>query len=485
MIASNAEHPPRSDIAHSCADPRSRREFLATLGGLGLQGIACSELLARDQAHRGILAATHFAPRAKRVIWLFQSGGPAQQDLFDYKPELNRRHGEPLPDSVRRGQRLTGMSAQQANLPIAGSAFSFARYGESGAWLSEILPHHRKIVDRVTFVRSLTTEAINHDPAITFFQTGSMNAGRPSFGSWLSYGLGSSNDDLPSFVVLVTPNKGDQPLYARLWGAGFLPSEHQGVQLRGSGVLYLEDPPGIDRASRRALLDRLRTLNRESAAQELDPEIEARIEQYELAFRMQASVPEAMDLKSEPEESYALYGDDARRPGTFAANCLLARRLAERGVRFIQLYHQGWDQHGNLPGAIRAQCAETDQASAALVIDLERRGLLEDTLVIWSGEFGRTSYCQGRLTAGDYGRDHHPRCFTAWVAGGGFRRGYSHGATDDFSYNVASDPVSVHDLQATILHQLGIDHKRLTYRYQGRDYRLTDVHGEVIRPLLA
>lgn len=474
-----------SDVARWRADAGTRRAFLTMLGGLGLQGLACSELLARESSNRGILAATHFAPRAKRVIWLFQSGGPAQQDLFDYKPELNRRHGEPLPDSVRRGQRLTGMSAQQANLPIAGSAFSFARYGESGAWLSEILPHHRKIVDRVTFVRSLTTEAINHDPAITFFQTGSMNAGRPSFGSWLSYGLGSSNDDLPSFVVLVTPNKGDQPLYARLWGAGFLPSEHQGVQLRGSGVLYLDNPPGIDRASRRALLDRLRSIHRESAARELDPEIEARIQQYELAFRMQASVPEAMDLKSEPEESYALYGEDARRPGTFAANCLLARRLAERGVRFIQLYHQGWDQHGNLPGAIRTQCTETDQASAALVLDLERRGLLEDTLVIWSGEFGRTSYCQGRLTPGDYGRDHHPRCFTAWVAGGGFQRGYSHGATDDFSYNVASDPVSVHDLQATILHQLGIDHKRLTYRYQGRDYRLTDVHGEVIRPLLA
>lgn len=462
--------------------PLSRRAFLAT-SSLTLAGLAATKSFAWESGVPRSFAP-HFRPRAKRVIWLFQSGGPAQQELFDPKPVLVERHGEPLPDSVRKGQRLTGMSAQQAALPLAGSAFSFSPRGDCGMMLSELLPHHGKIADKICLIRSMVTEAINHDPAITFFQTGAMIAGRPSFGSWLSYGLGSSNDDLPSFVVLVTPNKGDQPLYSRLWGAGFLPSEHQGVQLRSNGVLFLDNPKGLSRESRRAQLDAIAALHRDVAAREHDPEIEARIEQYELAYRMQASIPEAMDPKGEPESTYALYGEDARTPGTFAANCVLARRLAERDVRFIQLYHQGWDQHDNLPGAIRNQCRETDQAATALVLDLERRGLLDDTLVVFGGEFGRTSYCQGKLTPGNYGRDHHPRCFSLWLAGAGVKGGHVHGSTDDFSYNVETDPVHVHDLQATILHQLGVDHERLTFRYQGRDYRLTDVHGKVVDAIL-
>lgn len=472
-------HDPRSP-RYSLA--RSRRAFLAT-SGFSLASLAARDLLARDSLGASRLGPHHRA-RAKRVIWLFQSGGPAQQDLFDPKPVLRARHGQPLPDSVRQGQRLTGMSAQQSALPLAGSAFSFAPRGRCGMELSELLPHHARIADDICLVRSMVTEAINHDPAITFFQTGAMLAGRPSFGAWLSYGLGSDNDDLPAFVVLITPNKGDQPLYSRLWSSGFLPSEHQGVQLRGSGVHFLADPKGLDRSSRRAQLDAIGALSRAAAARELDPEIDARIEQYELAFRMQASIPEAMALSGEPESTFALYGEDARTPGTFAANCVLARRLAERDVRFVQLYHQGWDQHDNLPGAIRTQCRETDQAAAALLLDLKRRGMLDDTLVIFSGEFGRTSYCQGKLTADNYGRDHHPRCFSLWLAGAGVKPGHVHGATDDFSYNVVADPVHVHDLQATILHLLGIDHERLTVRYQGRDFRLTDVHGRVVEAIL-
>jgi hypothetical protein len=421
------------------------------------------------------------------VIYLFMSGGPSQLETFDHKPVLNRRNGEDLPDSVRRGQRLTGMSANQAILPLAGSLFKFGRHGASGAWVSELLPHTARIVDDLAIIRSMYTEAINHDPAITFLQTGSQLSGRPSIGAWLDYGLGSDNEDLPSFVVLITRGKTDQPLYSRLWGSGFLPARHQGVQFRAGKdpVLYLASPDGISRESRRAMLDRLREVHEIQAERFRDPEIDARIAQYEMAYRMQVSVPEVMDISREPASVLDLYGPDARKPGTFAANCVLARRLAERGVKFIQLYHQGWDQHGNLPAGIKVQCRETDQPAAALVEDLKRRGLLEDTLVVWGGEFGRTNYSQGKLTANDYGRDHHPRCFTVWMAGGGAKGGTIHGETCDFGYNIVKDPVHVHDLHATMLHLLGIDHERLTFKHQGRYYRLTDVHGEVVRGVLA
>ncbi|MDA0935375.1 MAG: DUF1501 domain-containing protein [Planctomycetota bacterium] len=430
---------------------------------------------------------TMFRPRCKRVIWLFQSGGPSQLDLFDPKPDLVRRNGEDLPASVRMGQRLTAMSGNQATLPMAGSIFRFAQHGQSGAWISEALPEIAKIADKLCIVKSLHTEAINHDPAITFFQTGSQIPGRPSVGSWIDYGLGSPNRDLPAFVVLVTKDKGGQPIYSRLWGSGFLPAQHEGVQFRAGAdaVLYLDDPAGIDRSRRRRMLDTLRELHEVQMEREQDRAIDARIDQFELAYRMQASVPEVADLSDEPESTFALYGEDARRPGTFAANCVLARRLAERDVRFVQLFHRGWDQHGGLPGGLRNQCRETDRASAALVVDLERRGLLDDTLVVWGGEFGRTNYSQGRLTATDYGRDHHPRCFTYWMAGGGVRAGLSYGETDELGYNVVRDPVHVHDLHATILHLMGVDHERLTYRFQGRRYRLTDVFGRVVDDLLA
>jgi hypothetical protein len=494
-------------------DPLSmtRRHFLSSaafgLGALGLADLCgmpagAATTMTGHAPHGGLPGLPHFAPKARRVIYLFQSGGPAQQDLFDYKPLLNEKYGEPLPESVRGTQRLTGMSANQAVLPLAGSAFRFARHGQSGAWVSELLPNIARMADEVCIVRSMWTEAINHDPAITFFQTGSQIAGRPSMGSWVSYGLGSTSEDLPAFVVLVTPGKGDQPLYARLWGSGFLDSRLQGVPFRSGKepVLYLTNPEGVSRQSRRALLNTLNAVNRLQYQRELDPEIESRIAQYEMAYRMQSSVPEVTDLSQEPDHVFALYGEDARKPGTFAANCLLARRLAERGVRFIQLYHQGWDQHGNLPAAIRTQCKETDQASAALLLDLKQRGLLEDTLVIWGGEFGRTSYSQGKLTKEDYGRDHHPRCFTIWLAGGGVKSGSSYGQTDAYGYNIADaagNPINptkdeltpgavhVHDLQATILHLLGIDHTRLTYLFQGRRFRLTDVHGHVVKDLLA
>ena len=436
-----------------------------------------------SSSHDGL----HLAPRAKRVIYLCQSGGPAQHDLFDYKPVLNERHGQELPETVRGEQRLTGMSANQSSLPLAGSQFKFAQHGESGAWLSELLPYHREIVDDVCFVRSMYTEAINHDPAITFFQTGSQIAGRPSLGAWLSYGLGSENKDLPAFIVLVSSGQGGQPLYARLWGSGFLDSRHQGVQFRSGAdpVLYLSNPQGVSSGRRRAQLDVLGKLNRHQFTKELDPEIESRIAQYEMAYRMQSSVPDATDFSDEPESTFEMYGGDARKPGTFAANCLLARRLAERDVRFIQVYHQGWDQHSNLPKQIRGQAKETDQASAALIKDLKQRGLLEDTLVIWGGEFGRTPYSQGTLKPGNYGRDHHPRCFTTWMAGGGIRPGVTHGTTDEFGYNVIEGGVHVHDFNATLLHLMGIDHERLTYKYQGRRFRLTDVHGEIIDDILA
>ena len=466
----------------------SRRHFVqsgsALLGAAALGGLMGNHATAQDVA---TMSQPHFTPKAKRVIYLFQSGGPAQQDLFDYKPKLNEMNGEELPDSVRQGQRLTGMSAFQSSLPIAGSHFKFEQYGESGAWLSELLPHHQKIVDDICFIKSMHTEAINHDPAITMFQTGSQIAGRPSLGAWLSYGLGSENEDLPSFIVLASAGQGGQPLYARLWGSGFLDSRYQGVRFRSGEepVLYLTNPGGVCTSRRRDQLDTIAALNRRQFEKEMDSEIESRIAQYEMAFRMQTSVPEVTDLSDEPESTFELYGEDAKKPGTFAANCLLARRLTERGVRFVQLYHQGWDQHGNLPKAIRGQTKETDQASAALVLDLKRRGLLDDTLVIWGGEFGRTSYTQGLLTKNNYGRDHHPRCFTTWMAGGGIKPGYTFGETDDFSYNIKSNAVHVHDFNATILHLMGIDHEKLTYKYQGRRFRLTDVHGHVIDQILA
>ncbi len=474
----------------------NRRDFLSRsamgLGGIALGGLLAGDASAREAAavpnpFRGILDAPHIAPTAKRVIYLFMSGGPSQLDLFDYKPRLNEMNGQDLPDSVRKGQRLTGMSANQATLPMAGSVFKFDRHGQSGAWVSELLPWTAKMADELCFIKSMNTEAINHDPAITFFQTGSQLAGRPSIGSWMSYGLGSLNENLPAFVVLISKDRIDQPLYARLWGNGFLPSVHQGVQFRNGKdpVLFLKNPDGITPQSRRKMLDRLAELQRIQSDDLGDPEINSRAAQYEMAYRMQTSVPEVMDVSSESESTFALYGPEARQPGTFAANCLLARRLAERDVRFIQLYHPGWDQHGGLPRAIKRQAADIDRACFALVNDLKMRGLLDETLVVWGGEFGRTNYSQGKLTATDYGRDHHPRCFTTWLCGGGVRPGITYGATDDFGYNVAQSPVHVHDLQATILKVMGIEHERLTYKFQGRYYRLTDVHGEVVKDILA
>ncbi len=472
----------------------TRRDFLRRtslgLGALAIAGMTSpGALLARpgQGVGGGVLGKPHFTPRAKRVIYLLQSGAPSQLDLFDHKPLLRELNGQELPESVRQGQRLTGMTAGQATFPLAGSVFDFARYGESGAWVSSLMPHTAQVVDELCFVKSMYTEAINHDPAVTFLQTGSPFPGRPSIGSWVSYGLGSDNEDLPAFVVLVTRNKFGQPLYSRLWGNGFLPSEHQGVQFRAgkNPVLYLSNPPGVSPAARRSQLDHLGQLHREEAQHVQDPEIDARVAQYEMAFRMQTSVPEIMDTSEEPDYIYDLYGEDSRIPGTYAANCLLARRLAERGVKFIQLYHQGWDQHGNLPHAIQVQARETDRASAALVMDLKQRGLLEDTLVIWGGEFGRTNYSQGKLTVDNYGRDHHPRCFTLWMAGAGVKRGLSYGATDELGYNVVRDGVHVHDLQATLMHLLGVDHERLTFKFQGRRYRLTDVHGHVVHDLLS
>jgi len=467
----------------------TRRQFFRR-GAAGIGALALSSLLGESTRGGGVLAQPHFAPRAKRIIYLFMQGGPSQMDLFDPKPALAQRHGENLPDSIRMGQRLTTMTSGQATLPVAPSPFRFAQHGQSGAWMSELLPHTAAVADELCIVRSLHSEAINHDPAITFLQTGHQQPGRPSFGSWLSYGLGTESRDLPGFVVLISRGSAvspADPLYARLWGAGFLPSNHQGVSFRSSGdpVLYLSNPEGVSSEDRERMLGALARLNRMQHADALDPEIETRIAQYEMAYRMQASVPELTDLRSEPEETFRLYGEDARRPGTFAANCLLARRLAERGCRFIQLYHRGWDQHYNLPTNLALQCHDVDQAGAALVQDLKQRGLLDDTLVVWGGEFGRTTYSQGRLTATNFGRDHHGRCFTMWMAGGGARPGVTHGETDEYCYSITRDPVHVHDLNATILRLFGIDHTRLTFRFQGRDYRLTDVHGDVVKPILA
>jgi len=464
-----------------------RHFFSAASTGIGTAALA-SLLSAETTAEGGLPGLPHFAPKAKRVIYLFQHGAPSQLDLFDYKPKLKTRRGTELPDSIRQGQRLTGMTAFQASFPTAPSVFQFQQYGQSGMWLSELLPHTGKVADQIALIRTMQTEAINHDPAVTFFQTGFQLAGRPSIGAWISYGLGSANKDLPAFVVMVSQGSGNaQALADRAYGSGFLPTKYGGVKFRSGAdpVLYLSNPPGYSTDARRRFLDDLGKLNGIEEKQYHDPDISARISQYEMAFRMQSSVPELANLSSEPESTFELYGPDARKPGSFAANCILARRLAERGVRFIQLFHRGWDQHGNLPKEIRGQCEQTDQPSAALVQDLKQRGMLDDTLVVWGGEFGRTVYSQGTLTETNYGRDHHPRCFSLWVAGGGIKPGTVYGETDEFSYNVSENPVDVHDLHATILHCLGVDHTRLTFKYQGRHFRLTDVKGNVVQPLLA
>jgi hypothetical protein len=461
----------------------TRRQFLFN-SSLAIGGLAFSKLSKPMDS-----TFPHFAPKVKRMIYLFQSGGPSQHDLFDYKPLLNKLNGEDLPDSVRQGQRITGMTSGQKSFPLAGAQFNFKQYGESGAWLSELLPHTAEIADELCFIKSMHTEAINHDPALTFFQTGSQQPGRPSIGSWLSYGLGSGDKDLPEFCVLLSNGTGKlnaQPLYNRLWGSGFLPSIYQGVQFRSAKdpVLYLSNAPGIDAETRRAMLDTYHQTQQLHFEDEQDPEIQTRIAQYEMAYRMQTSIPEVMDVAGEQEHIYEMYGPESKIPGTYSANCLLARRLLERGVNFIQLYHRGWDQHFNLPRNLSNQCRDTDQASAALVKDLKQRGLLEDTLIVWGGEFGRTNYSQGVLEMGNYGRDHHPRCFTIWMAGGGIKKGISYGVTDDFGYNIVQDPVHVHDFQATLMHLFGIDHERFTYKHQGRYYRLTDVHGNVVKDIL-
>ena len=479
----------------------TRRHFFGKaatgIGGAALASLLGEEALAaapgkpaatkgRPPGANAALAQLHFAPRVKRVIYLFQSGGPSHLDLWDYKPGLTAQNGQELPESVRMGQRLTGMTSEQAKKPVAASIFKFAQHGKSGTWVSELLPHTAGIVDDICLVKSTVTNAINHDPAVTVMNTGAEQPGRPTMGAWLSYGLGSGNRDLPSFVVMTSGQVG-QNLHTRYWESGFLPSVHQGVQFRAKGdpVLFLSNPEGMSPAVRRRVLDGIRDLNRQKLAASPDPEIRTRIEQYEMAFRMQTSVPELMDISKEPASTFELYGPEAKTPGTYAANCLLARRLAERNVRFIQLYHRDWDHHGGLPGGIRSQCAQTDRGSAALITDLKQRGLLDDTLVIWGGEFGRTVYSQGNLTATDYGRDHHGRCFTVWMAGGGIKPGFSYGETDDFGYNIVHDPVPIHDLHATFLHLLGVDHKRLLYRFQGRDFRLTDVEGELVKAILA
>jgi len=472
---------------------QSRREFLAkSVMGFGTLGLASlinptHTIAGNSTINTATPLLPHFTPKAKRVIYLHQSGAPSQMDLFDYKPLLNKMYGEELPESIRLGQRLTGMTSGQSSFPLAGCLFNFKQHGQSGAWLSDLLPYHSKIADELCFIKSMHTDEINHDPAITFIQTGAQLPGRPSIGSWIDYGLGSDNENLPAFIVLVSKNQGGQPLYSRLWGNGFLPSQHQGIQFRAGKdpVLYLTNPPGIEHKDRKHQLDILRQMQEGQYEAFRDPEIEARIAQYEMAFRMQTSVPEMTDTSGEPDHIYDLYGEDSRDPGTYAANCLLARRLAEKGVKFIQLYHRGWDHHFNLPGELPKKCKQTDQASAALIIDLKQRGLLDDTLVIWGGEFGRTNYSQGTLTNTNYGRDHHPKCFTIWMAGGGIKKGMTYGATDDFSYNITQDPVHVHDFQATLMHLMGIDHKKFTYKFQGRRYRLTDVHGKVVQEILA
>ncbi len=484
-----------------------RRNFL-TKTSMGLGAIALGSLLNADKAFASVknggidkagadallksynknrLGLPHHLPKAKRIVYLFQSGGPSQLEMWDYKPKLKNMFGQDLPDSVRQGQRLTAMSAEQTSFPMAPSIFNFKQYGKTGTWASELLPYTSEVVDELCFIKSMQTDQINHDPAITFMQTGNQLAGRPSIGSWLSYGLGSDNENLPTFITLITKNMGGQPLYSRLWGNGFLPTEHQGVQFRSGKdpVLYLSDPENYDGHDRRQMLDYLGKLNEVQHDAYGDPEINARMAQYEMAFRMQTSVPEVTDMSDEPDYIFDMYGEDSRDPGTYAANCLMARKLLEKDVKFVQIYHQGWDQHSYCPGGVKAQCKRTDQANAALIKDLKQRGMLEDTLVVWGGEFGRTVYSQGQLTPENYGRDHHPKAFTMWMAGAGVKDGYTHGETDDFSYNVIKDPVHVHDFHATLLHLFGIDHERLTFKHQGRRYRLTDVHGHVVKDILS
>lgn len=468
---------PWIDFQHRLQRRTLLKGSAAAVGTVALAGLLARDSSAMDSPPQG----THFAPKAKRIVYLFQSGGPSHLELFDYKPKLKELHGSELPDSIRQGQRLTGMTSGQKSFPVIAPKFGFHQAGQAGTWISDLLPHTGKVLDDISLIRSMHTEAINHDPAITYIQTGSQQPGRPSLGAWLSYGLGSEAEDLPAFIVLISHGSGrdaNQGLLERLWGSGFLPSNHQGVKLRSSGdpVLYLSDPPGIDRDLRRIMLNGLAKLNERQLQQTGDQEIATRIAQYEMAFRMQSSVPELTDLSKESATTFELYGEEAKRPGTFAANCLLARRLLERGVRCVQLYHRGWDQHGGLPTNIPKQAHDVDQPQAALISDLKQRGMLEDTLIVWAGEFGRTVYGQGGLQT-DYGRDHHGRCFSVWLAGGGIRGGVVHGETDDYGYNIVRDPVHIHDLNATILHCLGFDHKRLTYRFQGRDYRLTDLGG--------
>ncbi|WP_146523426.1 DUF1501 domain-containing protein [Stieleria varia] len=479
---------------HRIQDTLNRRIFLRG-GAAAASAIAMSSLLQNDgfaasDSSLGLPGFPNFAPKAKRLIYLFQSGAPSQMDLFDPKPGMKAHHGEDLPESIRQGQRLTTMTSGQKKFPVAPSIFQFAQHGESGMAFSELMPNMAKHADKWCMIRSMHTEAINHDPAITFCQTGNQLAGRPSIGSWLSYGLGSENQDLPAYIVLTSFGSGrpdDQPLYDRLWGAGFLPSKHQGVKFRNQGdaVLYLSDPPGVSRETRRSTLDRLAALNQQHRQVVGDPEIDTRIAQYEMAFRMQSSVPDLLNTSDEPQHVLDSYGSDVTRAGSYASNCLLARRLIERDVRCVQLFHMGWDHHGGLPKALRGQCNDTDQATAALLSDLQARGLLEDTLIVWGGEFGRTIYSQGSLTETNYGRDHHPRCFTVLMAGAGVAGGVTIGETDDYCYNIVSDPVHVHDLNATIMHLMGVNHERLTYKYQGRDFRLTDIHGNVVKAALA
>ncbi|MFK8111314.1 MAG: DUF1501 domain-containing protein [Rubripirellula sp.] len=470
----------------------SRRSMM--LGTVGLaslidRGLLASSPDANETTYRGLPSLPHYPAKVKRVIYLFQSGGPAQMDLFDYKPGLKDRFGEDVPKSVYPDERKTTMSSAQANFPVAPSKFNFSQHGQAGSWITDLLPHTAKLADDMCIIRSMHTDAINHDPAITFQQTGSQIPGRPSIGSWAGYGLGSENDDLPAFVAMSSKGsaKQGQPLYDRLWGSGFLPSKHQGVKFRNQGdpVLDINDPAGVSRDVRRTMLDSLSALNQLKHEKTGDPEIQSRIAQYELAFRMQMSVPGLLDFADEPQHVLDMYGPDSQKQGSYAHNCLIARRLAERGVRFIQLFHQGWDQHNNIPVQLPKQCKDTDQATAGLIRDLKQRGMFDDTLIVWGGEFGRTIYSQGKLTDKVYGRDHHPSCFTMWMAGGGVKGGTNHGKTDDYSVNVAENGVSVHDLHATILHLLGIDHERFVYRYQGRDFRLTDVHGRVVNELLA
>jgi hypothetical protein len=458
------------------------------IGSAALGSLLIPDLFGSKEEEALITGVADFAPKAKRIIYLFQNGAPSQLDLFDYKPLLRTMHGEDLPASIRMGQRLTGMTANQKKFPLAGTAFEFSEYGQARATISELLPYTASVVDDLCIVKSMFTEAINHDPALTFFQTGAQVGNRASMGSWLSYGLGSENKNLPAFCVLLSKGKGNgQGVYSKLWSNGFLDSVHQGVQFSSgeNPVLYLNNPDGMDKADRRRMLDKLAELNEENYSQFGDPEISTKIQQYEMAYRMQTAVPDITDMKKEPESIIKMYGADCLVPGTFAANCLLARKLSENGVRFVQLYHQGWDAHDNLPGQIKGQCKDVDQASAALITDLKQRGMLDETLVIWGGEFGRTNYCQGNLTKDNYGRDHHPRCFTVWMAGGGVKPGMVYGETDEFGYNIVKNPVHVHDFHATILHLMGLDHEKLVYKHQGRRYRLTDVAGKVMKDLIA